>query len=53
MHCFSKKISKNRQALHPQCPLTFNIGNLKLRDLAKLWIFKLIMEKLNFKKNQL
>jgi len=32
-----------------QRPLTFNIGDLKLCDLAKLWIFKLIMKKSNFK----
>jgi len=37
-------------ALRPQRPLTFNVGDLKLRDLAKLWIFKLIMMKSNFKK---
>jgi len=33
---------KNRQvleALRPKRLLTFNIGGLKLRDLAKLWIF--------------
>jgi len=29
--------------------LNFNIGALKLRDLAKLWIFQLIMKKSNFK----
>jgi len=28
-----------------------NIRDLKLRDLAKLWIFKLIMKKSNFKKS--
>jgi len=33
-----------------QRSLTFNIGDLKFRDLAKLWTFKLIMKKSNFKK---
>jgi len=40
MHCFSNTTFKNRQvigALRPQCPLSFNIGDLKFRDLAKLW----------------
>jgi len=32
-------------------PLTFGIGDLKLRDLAKLWLSKLIMTKSNFKKS--
>jgi len=36
--------------LHPQRLLTFNIGDLKFRDLAKLCFFKLIMTKSNFKK---
>jgi len=44
MHYFSNKFSKI--AKH----LIFNLGDLKLRGLAKLWIFKLIMTKLNFKK---
>jgi len=37
MHYFSYKFSKNRQTLgafRPQRLLTFNIGDLKLRDLA-------------------
>jgi len=34
----------------PQRYLTFNIGDLKLRDLAKLCFFKLIMMKSNLKK---
>jgi len=34
----------------PSAPLTFNIGDLKFRDLAKLCFFKLIMTKSNFKK---
>jgi len=29
----------------PQPPLNFNVGDLKLRDLAKLLFFKLIMTK--------
>jgi len=38
-------------ALCPQRHLTFDLGDLKLRDLAKLlWFFKLIMTKSNFKK---
>jgi len=40
------------EALRPQHPLIFSIGNLKLRDLAKLWFSKLILTKSNFK-NQL
>jgi len=53
MHCFSNKFSKiaKRWELSvSNAPFTFNIGDLKLRDLAKLWIFKQIMKKLNFKK---
>jgi len=38
-------------ALCPQHCLTFNIGDLKFCELAKLWLFKLIMTKYNFKKN--
>jgi len=34
----------------PQRPLTIGVGDLKLRDLAKLRFFKLIMMKSNFKK---
>jgi len=30
--------------------LTFDFGDLKLRDLTKFWFFKLIMTKSNFKK---
>jgi len=41
----------NFHRLRPQCPLTFDIGDLKLRDLAKLWFFKLTMTKSNFKKS--
>jgi len=37
MHYFSNKFSK--------------IANLKLRDLAKLWISKLVMTKLNLKRS--
>jgi len=45
---------KNLQAqgaLRPQRPLTFNIGEPKFRDMAKLYFFKLItyMTKSNFK----
>jgi len=38
MHYFSNKFS-NRQALgafRPKCPLTFNVVDLKFRDLAKI-----------------
>jgi len=38
-------------ALRPQRPLSFDFGDLKLRDLAKLWFFKLIITKSNFKKS--
>jgi len=37
MHCFSNKFS------------IFNIGDLTLCDLAKLWFFKLIMTTSNLK----
>jgi len=47
MHYFSCKFSKI--ANHSQHPLTFSIGVMKFRDLAKLWFFKLIMTKSNFK----
>jgi len=32
-------------------PITFDIGDLKLRDLVKLWFFKQILTKSNFKKS--
>jgi len=38
MHYFSYKFSK-----------ILDFGDLKLHDLAKLWFFKLIMTKSNFK----
>jgi len=44
MHCFSNK------APRPQLPLTFNIGDLKLRDLAKLLVLKTDYEEIEFKK---
>jgi len=47
MHYFSNKFSK----IAKRWGGTFNIGDLKFRDLAKLWFFKLIMTKSNFKKN--
>jgi len=43
---------QNRQALGAfrlQRLLTFNIGDLKFRDLAKWWFLKLIKTKSNFK----
>jgi len=51
MHYFSDKLSKivNHWGISAsQCPFTFNFGDLRLRALAKLWFFKLIMTKLNF-----
>jgi len=52
MHYFSKKFPKiaKRWGLS-QRPLIFNFGELKLRNSAKLWLFKLIMMKSNFKKS--
>jgi len=38
-------------AFRSQSPLTFYFGDLKLRDLVKLWFFKLIMTKSNIKKS--
>jgi len=51
-HCLNNKFSKIVLTIliFKNRPLTFNNGDLKLRDLAKLWIFKLIMKKSNFKK---
>jgi len=53
MHYFGKKFSKVSQhgALRFQRHLIFDFCDLKLRDLAKLWFFKLIMTKSNFKKS--
>jgi len=49
MHYFSNKFSKiakrRSNSLCPQRPLTFDIGDLKLRDLAKL-CFKLIYDEI-------
>jgi len=42
-HRFSANFQKSKS------PLIFDIGDLKLRDLAKLWFFKLIMTKSNLK----
>jgi len=47
MYYFSNKFSK--MALRTQRPLAFNIDDLNFHDLAKLWFFKLIMTKSNFK----
>jgi len=52
MHYFSNKFSKIAKrwgVFRPQRLLTFNIGDLKLRDLAKWWFLKLIMMESNFK----
>jgi len=43
--------SPSAGALRPQRPLIFNFGELKLRNLTKLWFFKPIMTKSNFKKS--
>jgi len=48
MHYFRNKFSG---ALRLQLYLTFDIGDLKLHNLAKLCFFKLIVTKLNFKKS--
>jgi len=51
---FYKKIFKNREAMGAfrfQPPLAFDVNDLKLRNLAKLWFFKLIMTKFNYKKS--
>jgi len=45
LHCISNKFS-----IIAKRHLIFNIEYLKLRNLAKLWLFKLIMKKSNFKK---
>jgi len=49
---FSSKFSKiaKRWRSLPQRPFTFDFGGLKLRDLTKLWFFKLIMTKSHLKK---
>jgi len=44
MYYFSSKCSKIAS------PLIFNFGKLKLRNFTKLWFFKLILTKSNFKK---
>jgi len=51
LYCFRNKFLKffSEGPFLLQHRLTFNIGDLKLRDWAKLWIFKLIMKKSNFK----
>jgi len=52
MHYFSNKFSKIFKpcmgALRRQRPLIFDFGDLKLRVLAKLCFFKLIMIKSSF-----
>jgi len=54
MHYFINKfsnIAKRWWLSAPQRLLIFNIGDLKFRDLTKLWFFKLIVTKSNFKKS--
>jgi len=53
MHYFSNKFSEiaKRWGFSAPAPLNFHFGELKLCNLAKLWFFKLIMTKLNFKKS--
>jgi len=43
MHYFSNKFSKIAKRWGLSLPVPFNISDLKLSDLAKLWFFKLIM----------
>jgi len=43
------KIAKRWELSAPSASLPFDIGDLKLRHLVKLWCFKLIMAKLNFR----
>jgi len=49
MHYFSNKFSKIDKRWGR--PLIFDFGKLKLRNLIKLWFFKLNMTKSNFKKS--
>jgi len=48
MHHFNNRFAKFAK----RCPkhITFHVGELKLRDLAKFCFFKLIVPKSNFKK---
>jgi len=51
MRYFSKKVSKIAKRCElsaHSAALTFDFGDLKLRDLPKLYFFKLIMMKSNF-----
>jgi len=51
---FSNKfsiIAKRWELSAPRSPLTFDVGDLKLRDLAKLWFFNMIMTKSHWKKS--
>jgi len=54
-HCFSNKFQKSPikrwWLLRPQRPITFNIGDLKLRDLAKL-CFSNDYDEIELQKNQ-
>jgi len=49
-HYVSSKSSKFAKCYLLSAPLTFDVSDVKLHDLAKLWFFKLIMTKLNFKR---
>jgi len=51
MHYFCNKFFKIVKRWGLSTRLTLNIHDLNSRDLAKLWIFKLIMKKSNFKKS--
>jgi len=46
----SNNFFKSPNASGSPLPAPFDIGDLKLRVLTKLWIFKLIMTKSNLKK---
>jgi len=51
MHYFSNKFSKSCKALGAENPWIFDFDDLKLRDLAKLWVFILIVTKSNLQKS--
>jgi len=49
MHYLETNFQKSPSA-EGRSPLIFDFSDLNLRDLAKLWFFKLAMTKSNFKK---
>jgi len=52
MHFLITNLEKSPSAgaLQPQLLLTFDVSDVKLHDLAKLYIFKLIMAKSSYKR---